>query len=112
MVVGAQLSYVGCMLVLVAKEASVVVGESDANKGKTTAIEFCLLVSAKGFSNVTVGYRQSRHWHRAARVCLSRSVVIGARLLAAGRATPETSERDFCFVLFFVLFCCRVVARC
>ena len=32
--VGAQVSYVGCMLVFVAKEASVVVGESEANKRK------------------------------------------------------------------------------
>ena len=56
---------VGCMLVFVAKEASVVVGESVANKGKTTcrssSPEFCRLMSAKGFSNVTVGERRSRH---------------------------------------------------
>ena len=42
---------VGCMLVFVAKEASVVVGESVANKGKTTcrssSPEFCRLMSAR-----------------------------------------------------------------
>ena len=79
-----------CMLVFVAEEASVVVGESEANKGKTTcrssSPEFCRVMSAKGFSNVTFGYRQSRHWCRDARVCPSRSVVIGARLLAAALA--------------------------
>ena len=102
------------MLVLVAKEASVVVGESEANKGKTTCLSIelarvCRLMSAKGFSNVTIGYRQSRHWHRGDRVCPSRSVVIGARLLAAGRATPQTIVPRFLFFCFFVVVWWRAV---
>ena len=79
--------------------ASVVVGESEANKGKqpVESIELARVLP----SYVGQGLLKcARHWRRGARVCPSRSVVIGARLLAAGRATPEPSEQRFLFFLF------------
>ena len=89
-----------CLCLLRKRRAS-----SLARATRTRKIELSRLPSCVGQGLLKcddIGERQSRHWCRGARVCPSRSVVIGARLLAAGRAKPETSKRDF--VLFVV--CC------
>ena len=82
----------------VAKEASVVVGESEANKRKTnvrsSSPEFCL-VSAKGFSKETSGYRQSRH-------CVSEPKRRHWRASVGSGSSNATDERAR--FLFFVLY--------
>ena len=55
-VVGAQVSYVGCVLVFVAEEASVVVGESEANKRKNImSIELARVLPSYVGDNHVIG---------------------------------------------------------
>ena len=75
------------------------------NSNRSSSPEFCRLMSAKGFSNVTIGERPSCHWRCGARVCPSRSVVIGAR--CRQRVEQRQSRARFLFFLFcFVLLSC------